>query len=196
MENKKYNRVKEILELESQSILNIPISETLFEVVDIIVNCKGKLITSGIGKAGNIAQKVSSSFSSTGTPSFFLHPTEAQHGDLGILSENDILLIFSNSGKTREVLELIQLINNLFTKKITIISISSDVESELGKLSDFALSIGKTKESCPLNLAPTSSAIAMLALCDVLMVLTMENKNFTKEDFFKRHHGGYLGSKK
>lgn len=195
MENNKYKRIKEILELESKSILDIPISDTILKVVDVIVKCKGKLVVSGIGKAGNIAQKVSSSFSSTGTPSIFLHPAEAQHGDLGVLNKNDILLVFSNSGKTREILELIELTRNLFNE-ITIISICSDVKSELAKLSDYTLSYGKTIESCPLNLAPTSSAIAMLALCDVLVVLTMEEKNFSREDFFKRHHGGYLGTKK
>jgi arabinose-5-phosphate isomerase len=195
MESNKHKKIREILELESKSILDIPISDTILEVVDIIVKCKGKLVASGIGKAGNIAQKVSSSFSSTGTPSIFLHPSEAQHGDLGMLSKDDVLLVFSNSGKTREILELIELSKNLFSE-ITIISICSDIESELAKLSDLTLSYGKTIESCRLNLAPTSSAIAMLALCDVLVVLTMEEKNFTKDDFFKRHHGGYLGTKK
>jgi arabinose-5-phosphate isomerase len=195
MENNKYKRIKEILELESKSILDIPISDSILEAIDIIVKCKGKLVTSGIGKAGNIAQKVSSSFSSTGTPSIFLHPSEAQHGDLGMLSEDDILLVFSNSGKTREILELIELTKNLFSE-ITIISICSNLESELAKLSNLTLSYGKPIETCPFNLAPTSSAIAMLALCDVLVVLIMEEKNFSRDDFFKRHHGGYLGTKK
>lgn len=193
MKAEKYDKVKKILKIESDAILNLPINETLFDVVDAISKCKGKLITSGIGKSGNIAQKVSSSFSSTGTPSFFLHPSDAQHGDLGMIDNNDILLVFSNSGKTKEILELILSIDNLHKKEVTIISITSDFQSEIGKLSDFSLSIGKTIEICPLNLAPTTSSIAMLSLCDLLVVLTMENKNFTKEDFIKRHKGGYLG---
>jgi arabinose-5-phosphate isomerase len=161
-----------------------------------IVQCKGKVVTSGMGKAGIIARKVSSTFSSTGTPSIFLHPGEAQHGDLGMLGKDDILLVFSNSGKTREVLEMVSLSNRLFEGKMRVICVTSDKHSELAKISDAVLHIGHITEACPLGMAPTSSTTAMLAIGDVLCLLVMEEINFSKEEFLKRHHGGYLGSKK
>lgn len=197
MNPEKETRIKEILDLESKAILNLPITDEILTTVEKICNCKGKVILSGIGKAGIVAQKISSSFSSTGTPSIFLHPTEAQHGDLGILSNNDILILISNSGKTREVIELVELSKKLFPKdNLTTISITSDLESELAKSSDISLTIGKVKEACPIQMAPTSSTTAMMALGDILVILSMEEKKFTKDDFLKRHHGGYLGTMK
>lgn len=194
--DRKTKRAQEILALESKAVANIPVTNTLFEAIDIIVKCKGKLVASGMGKAGIIAQKVSSTFSSTGTPSVFLHPGEAQHGDLGILSPGDILLVFSNSGKTREALELVHLSRKLFSEKLWVITITSNTESELAQISDLVLGIGHVEEACALGMAPTTSTTAMLALGDVLAMLTMEEKQFTKDDFLKRHHGGYLGSKR
>jgi arabinose-5-phosphate isomerase len=194
--DKKIQRAQEILKIESDAIRNIPLNDELLRAVELIVQCKGKVITSGMGKAGIIARKVSSTFSSTGTPSIFLHPGEAQHGDLGMLSKEDILLTFSNSGKTREILELVSLSNQLFNDKVHVISITSHPESDLGKLVDVSLSIGKVTEACALGMAPTTSTTAMMALGDVLCVLVMEEIQFTKEAFLKRHHGGYLGGKK
>jgi arabinose-5-phosphate isomerase len=194
--DRKIQRAQEILNIESEAIRNIPIDNNLLKAVDMIAQCKGKVITSGMGKAGIIARKVSSTFSSTGTPSIFLHPGEAQHGDLGMLSKEDILLTFSNSGKTREILELVSLSNQLFNDKVQVISITSHPESDLGKLVDVSLSIGQVTEACALGMAPTTSTTAMMALGDVLCVLVMEEIQFTKEAFLKRHHGGYLGGKK
>jgi len=194
--DRKIERAKEILILESNAIANIPLNEELAKAISIIHHCKGKLITSGMGKAGIIAQKVSSTFSSTGTPAVYLHPGEAQHGDLGMLSPQDVLLVFSNSGKTREVLELVSLSHKLFQQKILVISITANIKSELALMSDVALSIGNVEEACSLGMAPTTSTTAMLALGDVLSILVMEEKQFTKEEFLKRHHGGYLGSNK
>lgn len=194
--DRKIERAKEILILESNAIANIPLNEELAKAINIIHHCKGKLITSGMGKAGIIAQKVSSTFSSTGTPAVYLHPGEAQHGDLGMLSPQDVLLVFSNSGKTREVLELVSLSHKLFQQKILVISITANINSELALMSDVALSIGNVEEACSLGMAPTTSTTAMLALGDVLSILVMEEKQFTKEEFLKRHHGGYLGSNK
>jgi len=194
--DRKIQRAQEILNIESEAIRNIPLNGELLRAVELIVACKGKVVTSGMGKAGIIARKVSSTFSSTGTPSIFLHPGEAQHGDLGMLSKEDILLTFSNSGKTREILELVSLSNQLFNDKVHVISITSHPESDLGKLVDVSLSIGQVTEACALGMAPTTSTTAMMALGDVLCVLVMEEIQFTKEAFLKRHHGGYLGGKK
>lgn len=194
--DRKIHRAKEILTLESEAIRNIPLDHNLLKAVDLIVACKGKVVASGMGKAGIIAKKVSSTLSSTGTPSIFLHPGEAQHGDLGMLSKEDILLVFSNSGKTRELIELVDLSNRLFNDKVHVIAITANIHSELAQLSDAILSIGNVEEACSLGMAPTTSTTAMLALGDVLCMLVMEEIQFTKEEFLKRHHGGYLGTKK
>ncbi len=194
--DRKIHRAKEILTLESEAIRNIPLDNNLLKAVDLIVACKGKVVASGMGKAGIIAKKISSTLSSTGTPSLFLHPGEAQHGDLGMLSKEDILLVLSNSGKTRELVELVDLSNRLFNDKVHVIAITANAESDLAKLSDAVLSIGSVEEACSLGMAPTTSTTAMLALGDVLCMLVMEEIQFTKEEFLKRHHGGYLGTKK
>ena len=194
--DRKIQRAKEILEIESNAISSIPLDENLLKAINAIVKCKGKVVTSGMGKAGIIARKVSSTFSSTGTPSIFLHPGEAQHGDLGMLSAEDILLLFSHSGKTREVIEMIQLSNRLFNDKLKVIAVTSHPDAPIRIMADVVLDIGNVKEVCPLGMAPTTSTTTMLALGDVLCVLVMEEIQFTKEEFFKRHHGGYLGQQK
>jgi arabinose-5-phosphate isomerase len=194
--DRKIHRAKEILTLESEAIRNIPLDNNLLKAVELIVACKGKVVASGMGKAGIIAKKISSTLSSTGTPSLFLHPGEAQHGDLGMLSKEDILLVLSNSGKTRELVELVDLSNRLFNDKVHVIAITANAESDLAKLSDAVLSIGNVTEACSLGMAPTTSTTAMLALGDVLCMLVMEEIQFTKDEFLKRHHGGYLGTKK
>jgi arabinose-5-phosphate isomerase len=189
-------RASQILQQVSDAIRNIPLDENLDKAVEAIVNCKGKVVTAGMGKAGIIARKVASTFSSTGTAAVFLHPGEAQHGDLGLLNEHDVLIVFSNSGKTREVIELVELTNRLFNQKLKIISVTSHPESQLRNLSDIVLSIGEVQEVCSLGMAPTTSTTAMLALGDTLCVLVMEAIDFSREEFLKRHHGGYLGSQK
>jgi arabinose-5-phosphate isomerase len=194
--DRKIHRAKEILTLESEAIRNIPLDNNLLKAVELIVACKGKVVASGMGKAGIIAKKISSTLSSTGTPSIFLHPGEAQHGDLGMLSKEDILLVLSNSGKTRELIELVDLSNRLFNDKVHVIAITANAESDLAKISDAVLSIGNVAEACSLGMAPTTSTTAMLALGDVLCMLVMEEIQFTKEEFLKRHHGGYLGTQK
>jgi arabinose-5-phosphate isomerase len=194
--DRKIHRAKEILTLESEAIRNIPLDNNLLKAIDLIVACKGKVVASGMGKAGIIARKISSTLSSTGTPSLFLHPGEAQHGDLGMLSKEDILLVLSNSGKTRELVELVDLSNRLFNDKVHVIAITANAESDLAKLSDAVLCIGNVIEACSLGMAPTTSTTAMLALGDVLCMLVMEEIQFTKDEFLKRHHGGYLGTQK
>lgn len=196
--NKMKEHTKELIEKEIEAISNIPVNETYEEALDLIhrqvhIN-NGKLVTSGMGKAGHIALNISTTFSSTGTCSTYLHPSEAQHGDLGILKENDILLLLSNSGKTREILELIMLSRNLYPN-IKIICITGNPESELAKKSDVVLSTGGAPEICPLGLTPTVSTTLMTIIGDILVVSIMEKIKFTKKEYSLRHHSGYLGSK-
>jgi arabinose-5-phosphate isomerase len=153
-----------------------------------------RIITSGIGKAGQIAHTLATTFSSTGTPSFFLHPSEAQHGDLGVIQPGDILIVFSNSGKTREVLELIELAKHLYPD-IEVFSITGDSKSVLAEKSNFNISYGPVEEICPLGLTPTTSTTCMSVISDLLVVGVMTKIGFTKADYSKRHHGGYNGEK-
>ena len=186
------NRAKDIINKEIEALSSIPIDYNIESAVSILSSCKGKVVFCGMGKAGLVARKISATFSSTGTPSVFLHPGEAQHGDLGVIGEGDIIVVLSNSGRTREVVETMLLAKNMGTN--IIISITSNLDSELAKISDLALSIGSTEEAGPFGLVPTSSTIAMMAVGDVLCILTMENKEFSKEEYSKRHHGGYIGA--
>lgn len=190
--------MREILEAEARAITNIPVTDGYRQAVDLIrehVNVRGgKLITSGMGKAGQIAMNMATTFCSTGTPSVFLHPSEAQHGDLGILQKNDLLLLLSNSGKTREILELVDLAKAL-NPQIPLIVITGDADSPLASLADITLYTGGAPEVCPLGMTPTTSTTMMTVIGDVLVVGVMEAIGFTIEQYAKRHHGGYLGHK-
>jgi arabinose-5-phosphate isomerase len=147
-----------------------------------------------MGKAGQIAMNVATTFSSTGTPTFFLHPSEAQHGDLGIMRENDIMLLISNSGKTRELEELVCLSRRL-VPDVKFIVITSNPDSPLAREADVCLLTGAPKEVCPLGLTPTTSTTVMTVIGDILVVSVMEKLGFTSMDYARRHHGGYLGEK-
>lgn len=190
--------ISSILEHEAEAIRNIPISDNYTKAIELIVEQvnrkKGKLVTSGMGKAGQIAQNIATTFSSTGTPAIFLHPSEAQHGDLGILQENDIMLVISNSGKTREIIELISLARNLIPT-IKFIVITSNADSMLAQKSDVCLLTGNPAEVCVLGLTPTTSTTIMTVIGDILVVGTMKQIGFSPADYAKRHHGGYLGDK-
>lgn len=190
--------VKDILKYESEAVMNIPVTDEYEKAIDLIVeqvhDKKGKLVTSGMGKAGQIALNIATTFSSTGTPSVFLHPSEAQHGDLGLLQPNDILLLISNSGKTREIIELIGLARGLYSD-IKIIVITGNAESVLAKEADVLLYTGNPSEVCTLGLTPTTSTTIMTVIGDVLVVGTMKRIKFTNKEYAKRHHGGYLGEK-
>jgi arabinose-5-phosphate isomerase len=192
------DNIRSLILKEIDAITQIPVDDSYRRAVELIyeqVHTKGgKLITSGMGKAGHIALNISTTFSSTGTCSVYLHPSEAQHGDLGILKENDILLLLSNSGKTREIIELITLAGNLHPD-IQIISITGNPESELAKGSDVTLLTGGAPELCPLGLTPTISTTLMTIIGDILVVTLMEKIGFTKEEYSLRHHGGYNGVK-
>jgi arabinose-5-phosphate isomerase len=191
-------KVMQVIQHESNAIRNIPVTNAFEKAVQLIHRhvheLHGKLVTGGLGKAGEIAQNIATTFSSTGTPAVFLHPTEAQHGDLGILQPNDVLLLISNSGKTREVLELVELARNLYTD-LSLIVITAKAESELAQSANVCLLTGDPAEVCPLGLSPTTSTTVMTVIGDALIVLMMEKIGFTNEEYAKRHHGGYLGSK-
>jgi len=191
-------KIEAILKQEAEAILNIPVTGEFEKAINIIeerVHRKGgKLVASGMGKAGQIALNIATTFSSTGTPAVFLHPSDAQHGDLGVLQPNDLLLLISNSGKTREILELVDLADKLY-KDLPLIVITSKEDSELAKMADVCLLTGDPKEVCILGLTPSTSTTMMTVIGDVLVVLMMERIGFTSEDYAKRHHGGYLGNK-
>lgn len=194
----KIEDVKSLLQREAEAILNIPIDDSYNKATDLIVEQvnkkKGKLVTSGMGKAGQIAQNIATTFCSTGTPAIFLHPSEAQHGDLGVLQENDIMLLISNSGKTREIIELATLAKHL-DSQMKFLVITSDPDSLLAKAADVCLLTGNPEEVCKLGLTPTTSTTMMTVMGDILVVDTMEKINFGSADYAKRHHGGYLGDK-
>jgi len=191
-------KVREIFRKEANAIENIPVTESFEAAVEIIFRHvhekNGKLVTSGMGKAGQIAHNIATTFSSTGTPSIFLHPSEAQHGDLGILQENDVLLAISNSGKTREIIELIDLKNNLYPQ-IPVIVITGNNNSPMAQKADCFILTGAPEEVCILGLTPTTSTTMMTVIGDALVVLLMTKINFNADDYAKRHHGGYLGMK-
>jgi arabinose-5-phosphate isomerase len=190
--------IKKYIELEVQAIQNIPIDGVIENVLDIIFvrvhQMNGKVIVSGMGKAGQIGMNISTTLSSTGTPSVFIHPSEAQHGDLGIIQKNDVLLLISNSGKTREILEFKELADNLYND-LPLISLTGNNNSPLSKMSHECLFTGNPKEIGPFGLTPTTSTTVMTVVGDLLVVGMMEKIKFTKEEYAKRHHSGYLGKK-
>lgn len=187
-----------LIKAEAQAILNIPVSDAFGKTLDIIYRQvhekKGKLIVTGMGKAGQIAVNIATTFSSTGTPAVFLHPADAQHGDLGVLQENDVIILISNSGKTREILELVDLSKRLYPDLPKIV-ITGNIESPLAQIADVCIHTGGPAEVCPLGLTPTTSTTVMTVIGDALVVMMMKRINFTNADYAKRHHGGYLGEK-
>ena len=190
--------IKKYIDQEVNAIKNIPITGIIENVIDVIfqnVHLKnGKVVVSGMGKAGQIGMNIATTLSSTGTPAVSVHPSEAQHGDLGLLQKNDVLLLISNSGKTREILEFIDLAKNLYNN-IPVISLTGDQNSPLAKVSNECLFTGNPKEICPLGLTPTTSTTVMTVVGDILVVSMMKKIKFSKEDYAKRHHSGYLGKK-
>lgn len=157
-----------------------------------ILACKGRVIVSGIGKSGHVGQKIAASLASTGTPSFFMHPAEAFHGDLGMVTQNDIVLAISNSGETNEMINILPVIRRIGAK---IIALCGRRDSTLGKNADFFIDAGVEKEACPLGLAPTASTTAALAMGDALAMALLAARNFTEQDFAVFHPGGSLGRK-
>ena len=186
-----------ILVAESAAISAIPYSEAYDKAVETIIEHVhrkgGKLVTSGMGKAGQIAMNIATTFSSTGTPAIWLHPSEAQHGDLGLLQPNDVMLLISNSGKTREIIDLVTLTRRLYPQ-IPMIVITGNADSPLASITDMTLLTSGAPEVCPLGLTPTTSTTMMTVIGDVLVVNVMRLTEFTKAQYALRHHGGYLGT--
>ena len=192
------NLINELLKKEAQAVLNIPVTDAFEQAVNLIVEQvhqkKGKLVTSGMGKAGQIAMNIATTFCSTGIPAVFLHPSEAQHGDLGVVQENDVMLLISNSGKTNEIVALTKLAH-ILNPNLKYIVITGNPDSPLAKEADICLATGKPDEVCLLGMTPTTSTTVMTVIGDILVVETMRKTQFTIEEYSKRHHGGYLGER-
>ncbi len=190
--------IREIINREIEGIRNIPVDETINDAIDLIYQNVhqqgGKVVISGLGKAGQIGHNIATTLSSTGTPAVFLHPTEAQHGDLGIIQKDDVLFLISNSGKTKEIIELLPLVKRMFPNMKSI-GLTGHPENDLGNMVDICLSTGYPQEVCPLGLTPTTSTTVMTVLGDVIVVSLMKKIGFTKADYAFRHHSGYLGEK-
>lgn len=179
---------------EAEAVLGLipQLDESFDKAVDLILNCKGKVIVTGVGKSGHIGAKIAATLSSTGTPSFFTNPLDVFHGDLGVMTQDDVVLAISNSGQTDELLRFIPMVLHM---QIPIIGMSGNPKSLLAKYSSCHLSIAVKKEACPLNLAPTSSTTATLVLGDALAIALMERRNFQPRDFAQFHPGGELGKR-
>ena len=186
-------RVRAILDSEAEAIKAVSIDASYGKAVELIETCAGKIITTGMGKAGFVAHKFAAILSSTATPAVFIHPAEAAHGDLGMLAPGDCIVAFSTSGKTREVLEFIQLSRRMSIRSV--VGITSHTDSGLRELSDVTINMGVIKEPCPLGMTPTASMAVMAAIGDALALVLMEKKSVTREQYGMRHHGGYLGKK-
>ncbi len=191
-----FNKIaKEVLDIEANELKIASDNISSFDIekaIDLIYDCKGKVIVTGVGKSGLIGAKIAATLASTGTSSFFLHPTEAMHGDLGMIGKDDIVLGISYSGESEE---LIQLLPHIKRFDIPLIAMAKNIQSTLGKYSDIFIDISVTKEACPLDTAPTSSTTLTLAMGDVLAVCLMKKRDFQKEDFASFHPGGSLGKK-
>lgn len=189
-------KLKDIIQKEISAIQQIPIDDSLVSAIDLIYHrvhkLGGKVVCSGMGKAGHIATNIAMTLSSTGTPAGYLHPSEAQHGDLGMIQKDDVLILISNSGKTQEVIELVTLVKNLYPAMPTIV-ITRNSNTELAQLATVLLLTGETKEICPLGLTPTTSITVITVISDMLVWGVMASIGFTAADYAKRHHSGYLG---
>ena len=185
-------RAREVLETEAAAILALVdrLDHRFEEAVRLILDCRGRVIVTGMGKSGIICRKIAATLASTGTPAFFLHPAEAIHGDLGVIQTDDVVVALSRSGETDEILRLLETIKRLGAR---LIAITGDCRSTLGKAADVALDCGVSKEACPLNLVPTASTTAALALGDALAMTLLVAKGFRQEDFANLHPGGKLG---
>lgn len=178
------------LEAEAVASLEHSLDESFVLAVELLLACRGRIVATGMGKAGLIARKVAATLASTGAPSFFMHPAEGVHGDLGMVTSEDVVLAFSNAGQTEEVLRVLPFFKHIGAR---LIAVTSNLDSDLAKTSDVALRIPVDKEACPMNLAPTSSTTAMLVLGDALALVLLEARGFRPEDYALRHPGGSLG---
>src|SRR5512147_3176370 len=183
---------KQVLAIEAEAIqaLAARLGQSFLDAVALLLNCKGRVVVSGIGKSGHIARKIASTMASTGTPAYFVHPAEASHGDLGMVTREDVFIALSNSGESTELLAIVPLIKRRGAK---LIALTGKPQSSLAQQADAHLYAGAEKEACPLNLAPTASTTAALAIGDALAVAVMQARGFTEEDFARSHPAGSLG---
>lgn len=191
------NKIKQWISKEVEALQNIPLDGSIERAVEEIYSVQkagGKVIVSGVGKAGQIGMKFATTLCSTGIPAVFLHPTDAQHGDLGIIQKKDVLFLISNSGFTREIVELASLAIRLYSD-IRSIVLTGKKESLLAEKGDIVIYTGKTAEICPHGLTPTTSTTVMNVINDIIVVALMEKSGFSKENYALRHHSGYLGAK-
>ncbi len=188
------DRARQVLEIEAQEISSLAnrLDDHFVNAVQLILHCDGRVVVSGMGKSGHIGRKLASTFASTGTPSFFMHPAEASHGDLGMITSNDVVIFLSNSGKSDELISILPVIKRIGAK---IISITGNSNSELARESEIHLSAQVSQEACPLGLSPTASSTASLALGDALAICVLDQRAFTAEDFARSHPGGSLGKR-
>ncbi len=183
---------KKVIALEAEAVaaLSERINSEFVRACETMLNCAGRVVIVGMGKSGHIGGKIAATLASTGTPAFFVHPGEASHGDLGMITPGDVVMAISNSGTTTEILTILPMIKRMGVK---LISMTGSISSELAQQSDVVLDVSVAKEACPLNLAPTSSTTATLAMGDALAVALLKSRNFTEEDFARSHPGGQLG---
>lgn len=193
MQTKSLNDLaKEVIDIEAHAVLRLKnsINENFDKAIELLYACKGRVIVTGMGKSGLIGKKIAATLSSTGTPSYFLHPAESTHGDSGIITRDDVIIAISNSGETSELLNLLPLIKRF---GVSMIALTGGLNSTLSKTSDVTLDISIEREACPLNKAPTASTTATLAMGDALAVCLLEKRGFSEDDFLVFHPGGALG---
>lgn len=197
LNNRSVELAKETLEIEGAAIQKLRLNLENKEVaqkfslaINLLLACKGRIVVSGMGKSGHIAKKIAATFASTGSPAFFVHPAEASHGDLGMVQHDDVFVAFSNSGETGELLTIVPLIKRTGAK---LIALTGNPESTLARFADSHLDVAVEREACPLNLAPTASTTASLAMGDALAVALLDARGFKAEDFARSHPGGSLG---
>ena len=183
---------KSVLLIEANAVeaLAEKLDNNFTKAVELILHCQGRVVVSGMGKSGHIGNKIASTFASTGTPAFFMHPAEASHGDLGMITKEDVVIALSNSGESDELITIMPLLKRLGTK---IISITGKINSTLARQGDIHLDAEVAIEACPLGLAPTASSTAMLALGDALALAVLDQREFSAEDFARSHPGGSIG---
>lgn len=183
---------RQVLDVEAQAVHDLArqLDQSFLAAHDMLLHCAGRIVVSGMGKSGHIGGKMASTFASTGSPAFFMHPAEASHGDLGMLLAEDVLLALSNSGESEELLAIVPLLKRRGTR---VVAITGNATSRLAVLADVHLEVSVAREACPHNLAPTSSTTAVLALGDALALSLLEARGFSAEDFARTHPGGALG---
>ncbi len=188
------NKAIETLQIEAEAVADLTnkIDDEFEAAANCILNCPARVVVTGMGKSGHIGKKIAATLASTGTPSFFMHPAEAFHGDLGMVTENDVVIAISNSGESNEIVNILPIIRRIGA---TIVAFSGRRDSSLGKYSDYFIDTGVKREACPLGLAPTASTTATLAMGDALAMALMAARNFTSQDFAMFHPGGALGRK-